>query len=158
MTHIFLTDVSYNAWYLMSCVKQDLIRPHTFLFILSQFFSEISSGFSFNHRVSSRFDVVNASITSHLHISKLFVPSNFTTSIFIRCGFMNFTVDWLSLAIFLIDSSIQCKKQLVKTKLNRKDQIFISERKCRQFPSWFVLPERKLPDELRKLGYHLLGI
>jgi len=36
----------------------------------------------FQRRVSLRLDAVNASITSHLHIPKLFFPSIFTTSIF----------------------------------------------------------------------------
>jgi len=36
--------------------------------------------------VSSRFDIVSASITAHLHIPKLFVLLNVTTLIFIGMG------------------------------------------------------------------------
>jgi len=54
---------------------------HAVLFILSQFFSEVFSYFSSKHRESSMFDAVSASITSQFHMPKLFVPSNFTTSI-----------------------------------------------------------------------------
>jgi len=86
----------------MSYVKQDLIKPHVVRFILSQSYSEEASGFFSNRRVSLSFDVVNASITSHLHIPKLFLPSNFTSSIFNGCGFTIFTVDVLSSAIFSI--------------------------------------------------------
>ena len=95
---------------LISYVKQDLIKPHVVRFILSQSSSEVVSRFFSNRRVSSRFDIVNASITSHLHILKLFMPLNFTTPIFNGCGFMHFTVDVLSSAIFSIDSSKTMQK------------------------------------------------
>ena len=89
---------------LVSCVKQDLIKPDAVRFILSQSSSVVDARFFSNRRVSSRFDAVSASITSHPHVPKLFLPSNFTTSIFKGCGFMNFTDDVLSSAIFSIDS------------------------------------------------------
>ena len=109
--------------YLMSCVRQNLMRPHVVRLILSQSFAEISSGFSSNCRVSSRFDTVRASITLHLHIPKFFLPSNFTKSILIGCGFLDFTVNRLSPAI----PSTQCEKTISKNNPNRKDQIFTSE-------------------------------
>jgi len=125
----------------MSYVKQDLIRPHAVLFVLCQYFSEVSFGFL--SIVECLQGLMNAFITSHLHIPKLFVPSNFTASIFIGCGFKDFTVDWLSPAIFLIDCLTQYGKQLVKINSNRKDQIFTFERNCRQSTNWFAPPEQK---------------
>ena len=139
--YIFLAEVSYNTLYFISCVKEDLMRPHVILFILSQSFLEVSYGFSFKCRVFLRFDVISASITSHLYVLKLFLPSNFNT-IFIECGVTYFIMDWLSSTISSVDSSKQCEKQLVKTNSNRKDQIFSSEQNCRQPPSWFVPLER----------------
>jgi len=80
----------------MSCVKQDLIKSHAVRFIMSQSSSVVESRFFSNRRVSSRFDAIGASITSHLHISKLILPSNFTTSILNRRGFTDFPDDVLS--------------------------------------------------------------
>ena len=95
----------------MSCVKQDLIKSYAVRFIFSQSCSEVASGIFSNRRVSLRFYTVNASITSHLHISKLFLSLNFTTSIFNGCGFMDFTIDVLSSSIFSIDSSKTMRKK-----------------------------------------------
>ena len=89
---------------------------------------------------------------------KLSVPSNFTTSIFIGCEFTNFTVDWLSSAIFLIDSSIQCKKRLVKINSNRKDRSLPPNETINSLQIDLLHLNEKLPVEPKNLWYHLLGI
>ena len=81
----------------------------------------------------------------------MFVPSNFTTLIFIGCQFTDFIVDLLSLTIFSTDSSIQYRNRLVKTNPKLKDQIFTSQWTCRQSPSWLAPPERKTP-HLSRVG------
>ena len=109
----------------MSCVKQDLIKLHVVWFILSQSSSVVESHFFSNRRVSSRFDIVNASITSHLHIPK-FLPSNFTTSIFKGCG------SWFSPYMYYLWPSSHfpqsnTKANGVRSKKLDKDRIFTSK-------------------------------
>jgi len=77
-------------------VKQDMMTTHSIRFILFQSFSEVSINFSCKISVSFKFYAFNASITSHLHIPKSFVLSNFVKSIF---DWWMFTVDWLIPAI-----------------------------------------------------------
>ena len=115
----------------MSCVKQNLIKLHVVRFILFQSSLVVESCFFSNSRVSSRFDVVYASSTSHLHVPKLFLLSNFTTSILNGCGFMDFPIDVLLPAIFLTDSSNNAETNRVRSNKLDKDRIFTSERNPR---------------------------
>ena len=117
----------------MSYVKQDLIKPHDVQFNFAQSSSVVESCFFSNRRVSLRFDAINTSITSHLYIQKLFLSSNFTTSILNGCGFTDFTVDVPSPAIFSTDSLKQCKSKWIRSNKLDKDRIFSSTRNRQKF-------------------------
>jgi len=101
---IFFLKVSVIIWYFVFCVKQDLMTPHRPVHLV-QSFSDVYTSFSSKHRAFSRFDAFSASITSHLHISKLFLLLNFTTSIFIGWWFTDFTLDQLFSVISSVDFS-----------------------------------------------------
>ena len=107
ISHIFLVDVSYNT-YTWCLVSDKTLCDHMFFGLSCPNLSQKSLLASSNCRVSSRFDTVRASITSHLHIPKFFLPSNFTKSILIGCGFPDFTVNRLSPAI----PSTQCERTI----------------------------------------------
>jgi len=102
-------------------------------------FSEISSGFFLNRRASFKFDVVIASITSHLHMLKLFVPSNFTTLILDWWMFMVFTADWLTSTISSRKHQYNVENQWKSRSKLDKDRTFTLKWNPRRVFKWSTL-------------------
>ena len=112
----------------MSYIKQDLIKSHAILFILSQSSSVVDARFFSNRRMSSRFDAVSASITSHLYILKVVLVVELhhinPQRMWIWCTFSSHLRNW-----FL--KAMRKQTELDKNKLD-KDRIFTSTRNPRR--------------------------
>ena len=77
--HNLLADVSLINGYFSSFERHNRIVPYTKRLILVQSFSSTSSGMFYSSATSSsRWKRI--SCTSHCHMPKLLVPSNFSTS------------------------------------------------------------------------------
>ena len=77
--HNLLTDVSLINGYFSSLERHNRIVPHAKRLILVQSFSSTSSGLLSSSATSSSY-WKRTSRTSHCHMPKLLVPSNFSTS------------------------------------------------------------------------------
>ena len=77
--HNLLADVSLINGYFSSLKRQNRIVPHAKLLILVQSFSSTPSGLFSSSATSSSY-WKRTSCTSHCHMPKLLVPSNFSTS------------------------------------------------------------------------------
>ena len=77
--HNLLADVSLINGYFNSFERHNRIVPHAKRLILVQSFSSTSSGL-FSSSATSSFCWKRISYTSHCHMPKLLVPSNFSTS------------------------------------------------------------------------------
>ena len=77
--HNFLADVSLINGYFRSLERHNRIVPHAKRLILVQYFSATPSGL-FSSSVASSSYWKRTSCTSHCHMPKLLVPSNFSTS------------------------------------------------------------------------------
>ena len=77
--HNLLADVSLINGYFSSLERHDLIVPHAKRLVIVQSFSSKSSGFLSSSATSSSY-WKRTSCTSHCHMPKLLVPSNFSTS------------------------------------------------------------------------------
>ena len=77
--HNLLADVSLKNGYFSSLKKHNRIVPHAKRLILVQSFSSTSSGLLSSSATSSSC-WKRTSCTSHYHMPKLLVPSNFSTS------------------------------------------------------------------------------
>ena len=77
--HNLLADVSLINGHFSSLKRQNRIVPHAKLLILVQSFSSTPSGLFSSSATSSSY-WKRTSCTSHCHMPKLLVPSNFSTS------------------------------------------------------------------------------
>ena len=77
--HNLLADVSLINGYFSSLERHNRIVPHAKRLILAQSFSSTSSGLLSSSATSSSY-WKRTSCTSHCHMPKLLVPSNFSTS------------------------------------------------------------------------------
>ena len=77
--HNLLVDVSLINEYFSSLERHNRIIPHAKRLILVQSFSSTSSGLFSSSATSSSY-WKRISYTSHCHMPKLLVPSNFSTS------------------------------------------------------------------------------